>query len=297
MGMMRRSEIPRSNARMTRRGFSLVELLVVIGIIAILVGILLPTLRRAREAAQKTACLSNLHQLGVYLQQYQNTFNGKLPIFTIGNPAYLSYFVYSNYYGDYSGLGLMCAAGIAPKNNSQEGRVFYCPTAQTIYTANDFNYVDPANPGASNPWFAQPGSAYSTRFTYSLRPEYWAYDTAARIAFPFRRWDMNKTTATTSVYLISSPTANPRPCFPTPRDFTNGTSSAIIMDLNSSQVNRAVGHRGAVNALYANWAAKTVPDEYIKKWLDQIQAQEAININGGAARRAHFSMWLELDHF
>jgi type II secretory pathway pseudopilin PulG len=275
----------------------LVELLVVIGIIAVLIGILFPALRRARESAQKTACLSNLRQVSVYLQQYQNMFKSKVPVFTISSPAYLSYFIYSAYYGDYSGLGLMCAAGIAPKSNSQEGRVFYCPTAQTIYTANDFNFVNPADPNNSNPWFAQPGGVYSTRMTYSLRPEYWALDVPARVAFPFRRWDMIKTTASSSVYLINSGTGNPQPCFPAAREFTNGTSSALMMDLNSSQVNRAVGHRGAVNVLYANWSAKTVPTEYIKKWLDKLLVQENININAGGARRAHFDLWLELDRF
>ena len=57
-------------------GFTLVELLVVIGIIALLVSILLPTLNRAREAANKAKCLSNLRQLGQGNTMYIAAWNG-----------------------------------------------------------------------------------------------------------------------------------------------------------------------------------------------------------------------------
>ena len=68
-----------------QRGFTLVELLVVISIIALLISLLLPSLRKAREMAKSTVCLSNMRQMGLSLTTYAFENDDYIPAASCGS--------------------------------------------------------------------------------------------------------------------------------------------------------------------------------------------------------------------
>lgn len=99
---------------MRRKGFTLVELLVVIGIIALLISVLLPSLNKARSAAVRATCQSNMQQLGQLWHMYANDYKGAFPDAAQG-------------YGTWELITDWQKEDFKTRYKMRNGKVFYCP--------------------------------------------------------------------------------------------------------------------------------------------------------------------------
>jgi len=150
-----------------RHGFTLIEILVVVAIIALLISILLPSLAKARDQSRRTVCLSNLHQQAVGFSAYSSDHRHILPMH--GGTGYSLRESDEQVWGWprpgtrslYVNLGLLYG-----RYCGKEGVFFYCPSnIARRYDDPNYGWVTFSNPGPS-PYLTWGGYMYAM----SVRP-------------------------------------------------------------------------------------------------------------------------------
>jgi len=203
-----------------RRAFTLVELLVVIGIIAILIGVLLPTLARARESAGRTQCLSNMRQLHIMLVMYANENHDQIPL------GYWSSYKQQNFMCWRQGkskpivFGLLYAARML-----KAPQAFYCPAS----TDPMIQYDVPGNAWPPDKVLPAPTNI---RLGYGSRP--------------LLSWEGTEPWPGT-----------PTNRLPVPR-LTKMKNTAILADIASDPLRLLERHKKGVNVLYGHGGAKWI---------------------------------------
>ncbi|MFC1763058.1 DUF1559 domain-containing protein [Planctomycetota bacterium] len=120
-----------------RRAFTLIELLVVIAVIAVLMGILMPSLKMAREQSRRSVCGSNLRGLGIATITYAASYDEKIPpsFYQNGNSPYRCYMLFevdvSQPWGQHIRL-IHNLGRLYTENYIKNGEAYYCPSAPKV---------------------------------------------------------------------------------------------------------------------------------------------------------------------
>ncbi len=115
--------------------FTLIELLIVISIIAILAGLLLPTLKKAKDKAQSLVCQNNLKQIGTGMFNYTDSYNGYFPNRTLITAANIAQYPIRNWYHKLHTGFFLRGQGQPCYNGFSEPRsIYYCPSGNRHQT-------------------------------------------------------------------------------------------------------------------------------------------------------------------